>query len=165
VGRYLDLYKQTARGFGYTASPAQLGWAVPVYVGDTDASALEESAVHMENFRNYFLKMPFEMLLPPGYTSRESMKGMAAAKANLSERIDAGRAIELGLFVCGSAKTVAETLIGHMREIGFGNLLVLLQFGTLPADLTRRNMERFAESVTPLLKREGRALHGELAIA
>jgi len=159
------MYKETARGFGYAPSPRQLGWAVPVYVGDTDASALEEAAVHLENFRNYFLKMPFEMLIPPGYTSRESMKGMAAAKANLMERIDAKRALELGLFVCGSARSVAETLTGHMREIGFGNLLVMLQFGTLPADLTRRSMERFAESVLPVLKREGRALHGELAIA
>ena len=165
VARYLEMYKETARGFGYAPSPRQLGWAVPVYVGDTDASALEEAAVHLENFRNYFLKMPFEMLIPPGYTSRESMKGMAAAKANLMERIDAKRAVELGLFVCGSARSVAETLTGHMREIGFGNLLVMLQFGTLPADLTRRSMERFAESVLPVLKREGRALHGELAIA
>jgi len=165
VARYLEMYKETARGFGYAPSPRQLGWAVPVYVGDTDASALEEAAVHLENFRNYFLKMPFEMLIPPGYTSRESMKGMAAAKANLMERIDAKRALELGLFVCGSARSVAETLTGHMREIGFGNLLVMLQFGTLPADLTRRSMERFAESVLPVLKREGRALHGELAIA
>jgi len=165
VARYLEMYKETARRFGYTASPAQLGWAVPVYVGDTDASALQESAQHLENFRNHFVKMPFEMLIPPGYTSRESMKGMVAAKANLSERIDAGRAMELGLYVCGSAKSVAETLVGHMKEIGFGNLLVLLQFGTLPSELTRRSMQRFAESVMPVLKREGRALHGELAIA
>jgi hypothetical protein len=34
----------------------------------------------------------------------------------------------------------------------FGNLLVLCQFGTLPADLTRRNMERFARDVMPGLK-------------
>ena len=71
----------------------------------------------------------------------------------------------MGLFVCGSAKTVRETLAGHMKDIGFGNLLVLLQFGTLPPELTRRNMERFAESVMPHLKREGRALYGELALA
>jgi len=161
VARYLNLYKEAARSMGYSASPYQLGWAVPVYVGDTDESALREAAIHMDNFRNHFVKMPFEMLLPPGYTSRESMKGMMAAKANLSERIDAKRAMELGLFVCGSARSVADTLAGHMRDIGFGNLLVLLQFGTLPAELTRRNMERFAETVVPHLRREARSLFGE----
>jgi hypothetical protein len=34
----------------------------------------------------------------------------------------------------------------------FGNLLVLCQFGTLPADLTRKNMEIFAREVMPALK-------------
>jgi alkanesulfonate monooxygenase SsuD/methylene tetrahydromethanopterin reductase-like flavin-dependent oxidoreductase (luciferase family) len=165
VARYLDSYRKAAETYGYTASPAQLGWAVPVYVGDTDESAVAEAALHFENFRNYFVKMPFEMLLPPGYTSRESMKGMAAAKANLSERIETRRAMEMGLLVCGSARTVTDILVGHMKQIGFGNLLVLLQFGTLPGELTRRNMERFAQGVIPQLKKEGRALHGELAFA
>ena len=35
----------------------------------------------------------------------------------------------------------------------FGNLLVLCQFGTLPAELTRKNMESFARQVMPALKR------------
>ena len=80
VARYMQMYKDMAQGFGYTPSPRQLGWAVPVYVGDTDESAFEEAKAHYETFLNVFLKIPFEMLLPPGYTSRESMKGMAAAK-------------------------------------------------------------------------------------
>ena len=158
VARYLALYRDVAQQrYGYAASPAQLGWAVPVYVGDTDQSALAEAGEHMENFRNVFLKMPLEMLLPPGYTSRESMKGMLSAKANLAERIDAKRAVELGLFICGDARSVRETLLQHARDIGFGRLLVMLQFGTLPAELTRRNMERFAESVMPALHRFGAA--------
>jgi hypothetical protein len=35
----------------------------------------------------------------------------------------------------------------------FGNLLVMCQFGTLPADLTRKNMELFAREVMPALKK------------
>jgi hypothetical protein len=58
------------------------------------------------------------------------------------------------MFVCGGVQTVRETLLTYAREIGFGNLLTMLQFGTLPADLTRRNMERFAMDVMPWLKRE-----------
>ena len=34
----------------------------------------------------------------------------------------------------------------------FGNLLVMCQFGTLPADLTKASMERFAKGVMPKLK-------------
>jgi alkanesulfonate monooxygenase SsuD/methylene tetrahydromethanopterin reductase-like flavin-dependent oxidoreductase (luciferase family) len=154
VQRYLQLYRDTATRFGYTASPSQLGWASMVYVGDSDEQALAEAGPHFEIFRNRFLKKPFEMLLPPGYTSRDSMKGMLAAKGDITSNVDAKRAVDMGMFVCGGVQTVRETLLAYAREIGFGNLLTMLQFGTLPADLTRRNMERFAMDVMPWLKRE-----------
>jgi alkanesulfonate monooxygenase SsuD/methylene tetrahydromethanopterin reductase-like flavin-dependent oxidoreductase (luciferase family) len=154
VQRYLQLYRDTATRFGYTASPSQLGWASMVYVGDSDEQALAEAGPHFEIFRNRFLKKPFEMLLPPGYTSRDSMKGMLAAKGDITSNVDAKRAVDMGMFVCGGVQTVRQTLLTYAREIGFGNLLTMLQFGTLPTDLTRRNMERFAMDVMPWLKRE-----------
>ena len=40
----------------------------------------------------------------------------------------------------------------NLARMRFGNLLVMCQFGTLPADLTRANMERFAKGVMPKLK-------------
>ena len=149
-----------AKRHGYESKPSQLGWATPIYVGKTDASALAECAFHYENFRNRFLgKMPMEMLMPPGYTSRESAKAIVAAKSAAHEKVDTARANELGMMTCGSANTVAEKLIGYMKEIGFGNLLTMLQFGTLPADLTRRNMERFAKQVMPRLRTAAKELY------
>ena len=111
-------------------------------------------------FRNRFLKKPLEMLLPPGYSSRESMKAIAMSKGSQTVEVDAKSAVEAGMFVCGSAKTVRETLISYAREIGFGNLLAMLQFGTLPADLTLRNMQRFAGEVMPAVRREARQFRG-----
>jgi alkanesulfonate monooxygenase SsuD/methylene tetrahydromethanopterin reductase-like flavin-dependent oxidoreductase (luciferase family) len=166
VQKYLKQYQDTAaQKYGYTSTPRQLGWASMVYVGDTDASALAEGGIHFENFRNRFLKQPFEMVLPPGYTSRESMRGIAAAKSGNMADVDAKLAVETGMFVCGSAKTVRETLARYSKELGFGNLLAMLQFGTLPADLTRRNMERFAADVMPYLRRASKEFHGEAAMA
>jgi hypothetical protein len=54
--------------------------------------------------------------------------------------------------VCGSAETARRVLEDHWKRMRFGNLLVLCQFGTLPADLTRRNMELFAREVMPAVK-------------
>ena len=162
VQRYLQLYKDTALKFGYTAAPRQLGWASMVYVGDTDDAAIREAGPHFEIFRNRLLKKPIEMLLPPGYTSRASMKGMLSAKGTNTVEVDVKSAIDAGMFVCGSAKTVRETLVRYATEIGFGNLLTMLQFGTLPADLTKRNMERFATEVMPHLRAASKELHGEL---
>src|ERR1051325_10890234 len=55
-------------------------------------------------------------------------------------------------FGCGSAETVTRAFEGYWRDMRFGNLLVMCQFGTLPAELTRANMERFARGVMPRLK-------------
>jgi alkanesulfonate monooxygenase SsuD/methylene tetrahydromethanopterin reductase-like flavin-dependent oxidoreductase (luciferase family) len=153
VARYLKMYRDTCQGYGYTAADSQLGWSVPVYVGDTDESARREAKPHFEAFRNVFVKMPLEMLLPPGYTSRESLKNVMKAKAQMFGDVTLEQAVELGLFVCGSPHTVRSSFEKHWEEMRFGNLLVLCQFGTLPAELTRANMERFAREVMPSLKK------------
>jgi alkanesulfonate monooxygenase SsuD/methylene tetrahydromethanopterin reductase-like flavin-dependent oxidoreductase (luciferase family) len=152
VQRYLKMYRDTCKGYGYEADDRQLGWAVPVYVAATDEAARAEAKPHFEAFRNVFLKMPVEMLLPPGYTSRESLKNVMKAKAAMFGDITLEKSIELGLIVCGSPNTVREVLRSYWKDMRFGNLLVLCQFGTLPADLTRRNMELFAREVMPAVK-------------
>jgi len=152
VGRYLRMYRDTCKGYGYEAKDSQLGWAVPVYVAETDELARKEAKQHFEAFRNVFVRMPLEMLLPPGYTSRESLKNVMKAKAQMFGDVTIDQALELGLFVCGSPKTVREAFQAYWKEMRFGNLLVLCQFGTLPADLTRKNLELFAREVMPQLK-------------
>jgi alkanesulfonate monooxygenase SsuD/methylene tetrahydromethanopterin reductase-like flavin-dependent oxidoreductase (luciferase family) len=152
VQRYLKVYRDTCRSFGYEAEDRQLGWAVPVYVAETDELARREAKAHFEAFRNVFLKMPVEMLLPPGYTSRESLKNVMKAKAAMFGDITLEKSIELGLIVCGSPATARRALESYWKDMRFGNLLVLCQFGTLPADLTRRNMELFARDVMPAVK-------------
>ena len=125
---------------------------MPVYVAESDEQARAEAKPHFEAFRNVYVKMPLEMLLPPGYTSRESLKNVMKAKAQMFGDVSIDQAIELGLFVCGSGKTVSKAFEGYWSDMRFGNLLVMCQFGTLPADLTRKNMELFAREVMPGLK-------------
>ena len=153
VERYLKQYRDTAKGYGYESKDSQLGWAVPVYVAKDDETARREARSHFEAFRNVFLRMPVEMLLPPGYTSRESLKNVMKAKAQLSADITIEQGIELGLFVCGGPDTVRRAFEGYWKDMRFGHLLVMLQFGTLPGDLTRKNMDLFARDVMPALKK------------
>ena len=47
------------------------------------------------------------------------------------------------------------TWLAYQQKIGFGHLICLLQFGTLPADLTRRNLELFARKVIPRVRHLG----------
>jgi alkanesulfonate monooxygenase SsuD/methylene tetrahydromethanopterin reductase-like flavin-dependent oxidoreductase (luciferase family) len=153
VEKYLQAYRDTAQGYGYEAADSQLGWAVPIYVSDTDDQARKEAKVHFELFRNRLLKMPIEMLLPPGYTSRDSLKNLMKAKASLSQDLTIDKAIDMGMFVCGTANTVRQMLEDHWSKMHFDNLLTMMHFGSLPQDLTKRSMEMFAKDVLPHIQK------------
>jgi alkanesulfonate monooxygenase SsuD/methylene tetrahydromethanopterin reductase-like flavin-dependent oxidoreductase (luciferase family) len=152
VARYLNLYRDAARQFGYQAAGDQLGWAAPIYVADTDERARAEAKAGIESLFNDFLANPWEMLLPPGYTSLASMKNTMRVRKALGSRarnqtID--DLVESGTVIAGSPRTVREK-IERMREAtGFNILVALLQFGVLTNELTRRNMDMFAAEVMP----------------
>lgn len=152
LARYMQMYKDMANEHGYEATEDQLGWSVPVYVAETDEIARREAQPHIENFLNKFLRMPREMLLPPGYLSLKSMLGVMKAKASLSGKQTIDDVMDKGMFICGSPETVRQKLGEYREQIGFGHLLSLLQFGTLPAELTRKNMELYANEVIPYLR-------------
>ena len=152
LAKYMQMYKDKAEEFGYEASEDSLGWSVPLYVAETDEIARREAKPHIETFLNKFLRMPKEMLLPPGYLSLKSMMGVMKAKSSIGGKQTIDDVIDKGMFICGSPETVRQKLEHYQKEIGFGHLLTLLQFGTLPADLTRKNMELYAGEVMPALR-------------
>lgn len=152
LAKYMQMYKDMARAQGYEATEDQLGWSVPVYVGETDEIARREAKPHIENFLNKFLRMPKEMLLPPGYLSLKSMMGVMQAKSAIGGQQTIDTVMEKGMFICGSPETVRQKLAEYHGQIGFGHLLSLLQFGTLPAELTRKSMELYATEVIPYLR-------------
>jgi alkanesulfonate monooxygenase SsuD/methylene tetrahydromethanopterin reductase-like flavin-dependent oxidoreductase (luciferase family) len=152
LAKYMKMYKEMAEQYGYEATEDQLGWSVPIYVAETDEIARREAQPHIENFLNKFLRMPKEMLLPPGYLSLKSMLGVMKAKSAIGGTQTIDSVMEKGMFICGSPETVRSKLEEYQSEIGFGHLLSLLQFGTLPAELTRKNMELYATQVMPYLR-------------
>ena len=152
VQKYLKAYRDQCTTYGYQCADSQLGWALPIYVAETDEIARREAKLHYENFRNRFLKMPVEMILPPGYSSIESMKGIAAAKAQVSGNVTLEASIDLGMLICGSSATVRQMIEHYWKDMRFEHLLTMLQFGTLPADLTRKSTDLFAREVMPALR-------------
>jgi alkanesulfonate monooxygenase SsuD/methylene tetrahydromethanopterin reductase-like flavin-dependent oxidoreductase (luciferase family) len=155
VKKYLMSYAEQAHQFGYTASGDQLGWAVPIYVADTDERAKQESAAAIESLFNNFLPNPWEMLLPPGYTSLSSMKAMMKMRRSLGSRSrnqTADELISTGTVLIGSPATVRDRIKRMQDETGFSNLVSMLQFGTLSDELTTRNMQMFASEVMPHLR-------------
>lgn len=153
--KFMQQYRDTAERQGWQAGPQNLGWATPIYVADTDELAVKEARPHIEAFYQKFLRMPPEMIVPPGYTSLKSMQAMMRAKSELAfGKKSIEEVMANGMFICGSPGTVREKIVEAGRDIGVGHVLSMLQFGTLPADLTKKNIELYAREVIDPLRKE-----------
>lgn len=149
--RMFKMFREACQKEGYEASPLQMGWLVPIFVAETD----EEARAQYEEHFWYFVKrlLPGITVSPPGYTSLRSyenmMKGMGSFMASL-ESWD--QVVEGQYAIVGSPETVTQRLTENLERLGAGNLLGLFQLGTLPADLTKRNLELFSSEVMPKLR-------------
>ena len=148
VAKFFQMYRDEAEKAGYTAQPDQLAWSNTIYIAETDAQAMREAKPHLEALVNKLLKMPIDMLLPPGYTNLESMKRIRAAKiVGKVQSID--DLVNTGVVMIGSPNTVREKLAEYQDLAGFNTSLTKTQFGTLPNDMTRANMEAIAQEILP----------------
>src|SRR6059058_3572870 len=154
VARFLNYYREAAqRLYGYTASSEQIGWCAPVYVSDSDEKARAEAAPHIEALFNKLLRQPFQMIFPPGYLSAKSLKNMLSHKRSVTgQEHTIDTLIEQGIILCGSPDSVRKQLVDSHHLLGFQNFLAMLQFATLPRDLTDRNIRLFAREVLPALQ-------------
>jgi alkanesulfonate monooxygenase SsuD/methylene tetrahydromethanopterin reductase-like flavin-dependent oxidoreductase (luciferase family) len=123
-------------------------------VADTDERAHAEAKAGIESLFNDFLVVPWEMLMPPGYTSLASMKNTIKMRKALGSktRHTFEELVASGTVICGSPRTVREQIARQRDLTGADNLVAMLQFGVLSDELTRRNMEMFAAEVIPHLR-------------
>ena len=151
--RNFDFFRAACAKEGYTASPEQMGWLVPVYVSDTDAKARAEYEPHLWHFAHKLL--PGINISPPGYTSARSAYKVMSSFGDFMLNLNTWDEMMEGDFaIVGSVETVRAKMLEMINWLGVGNVLTLLQLATLPKDLTRRNMDLFATEVMPYLRRE-----------
>jgi alkanesulfonate monooxygenase SsuD/methylene tetrahydromethanopterin reductase-like flavin-dependent oxidoreductase (luciferase family) len=149
--RTFRLFREACQREGYEAAPEQMGWLEPIFVAETDAEARR---LYEEHFF-YFVKrlLPGINIQPPGYTSLRSYESMLKGIGTFAINLETWDQVEEGAYaIVGSPDTVLEKLTENLQRLGTGNLLGLFQLGTLPADLTRRNLELFAAEVMPKLR-------------
>jgi alkanesulfonate monooxygenase SsuD/methylene tetrahydromethanopterin reductase-like flavin-dependent oxidoreductase (luciferase family) len=151
--RMFRMLREACDKEGYAADPLQSGWLEPIYVAETDDQARREYEDHFW----YFVKrlLPGINTSPPGYTSLRSYESIIKGAKSFAINLTSWDEVVEGQYaIVGSPQTVAEKLAENLRRLGTGNLLGLFQLGTLPDDLTRRNLELFATEVMPALRRE-----------
>lgn len=61
--------------------------------------------------------------------------------------------VDAGTIICGSPSTVVDTVSAFSRDFRIGNLHAMLQFGSMPPELTQYNIDLFAADVIPHLRK------------
>ncbi len=97
------------------------------------------------------------MFVPPGYMTADSMKKIFAHKRTIRGGQQMEGMIDSGVILVGSPDTVRRKIEERHAQAGFGNILLMPHFGTLPADLTEKNIRLLAGEVVPHIRTLGDA--------
>ncbi|HWP47405.1 MAG TPA: LLM class flavin-dependent oxidoreductase [Candidatus Limnocylindrales bacterium] len=158
--RIMDGFWEFVEVRGLEPNPYRAGFLQLVVVSETDARAEAEYFPHIRYFYNKCLHIAPEFYLAPGYLDYRSLenslkKGFIKTQREIREKIHHWQYkdfVENGLVIGGSPISVREQLEEAIRNLRVGNLMVLLHIGSMPHDLTLKNIELFSKEVFPHLQ-------------
>ncbi len=149
-----------ATEYGLKENPYRAGFLQLVAVSETDERAEQEYAEHIEYFYNKCLHIPPHYFGPPGHQDYRSLeKGIRSGRTGkMMEELTKLKEysykdfVDKQFVIAGSPSTVREQLRDAARKLRVGNLMVLLHIGSMPHDLTIKNIDLFADEVMPHIK-------------
>ena len=156
--KLMDGFWETMDRMGVEQNPYRAGFAQQICVSETDERAEHEYLEHVSYFFNKCLHVAPYFMEAPGYRTRRSTEFIL--KSNPPSEIakiaalrkDWKGMVDNGFIIAGSPATVADRIIEAAKSLRFGNLHALLQIGSMPHDLTEKNITLFAEEVMPRIK-------------
>jgi alkanesulfonate monooxygenase SsuD/methylene tetrahydromethanopterin reductase-like flavin-dependent oxidoreductase (luciferase family) len=153
----MDGYWKVVTDRGRAPNPYRAGFLQLVAVAETDALAEQKYAKHVEYFYHKCLHVPPAWFSPPGNQDYRSLKTAIMNPIRFAENAKALRYrdfVEKGYVIAGSPATVRQRLEEEVvKGLRVGNLMVLLQIGSMPHELALENTDLFARSVLPHLRR------------
>jgi alkanesulfonate monooxygenase SsuD/methylene tetrahydromethanopterin reductase-like flavin-dependent oxidoreductase (luciferase family) len=158
----MDRFWDRAAAKGRDANPYRASFLQLVGVAETDRKAEEIFGKHVEYFYHKLLHLPLYYISPPGNADYKSFLNILMSGTNMLQIGDfttdlkllkAKDMIEKEFVVIGSPATVRDKLEAMAKRLNIGHLMVALQFGSMPHDLTNRNIELFGREVMPHLQK------------
>ena len=156
--RIFDRFWDLADKHGKPRNPYRAGFVQSVVVAETDERAEREYGRYVENhFRQGPGSVPLHYMGLPGYVDQRGVEAMLRDPGDFGiaaelRHVEFARLAETRAVIAGSPATVREEIASFAREFGIGNLLVMLQMGGMPHELTLKNIHLFAEEVLPHLR-------------
>ena len=149
-------YWQVVERKGLEKNPYRAGFLQLVAVSETDAKAEAEYARHVEYFYHKCLHVPPHWFAPPG---NQDYRSLLASNRNPVRRAEDHKTlryrdfVEKGYVIAGSPATVRERLIEEVvKGLHVGNLMLLVQIGSMPHELTLKNIDLLGAEVLPALR-------------
>jgi len=152
LARACAMYREAAERHGYTPHPNQLAATLQIYVAETDKQARLEAEPHLMWFMRNGLKTPTYHLLPPGYTSTRSLRGILSSGSHGAVDMwdmTFDQLLEEKWALVGSPETVIAGLQEFTDELGAGRVVLCGDWGAMPRWMVHKNMEMLAEEVIP----------------
>ena len=158
-------YRELAEAAGWTPGDEYFEACRLVYVGESMEAAREEAEEHVEYLYRTLLISSFRTaaVFEAGDTAydperahvyEEIVEEMLDPFGDQWARADFDELQASGEIIVGDPTYVSEELERQYDRIGgFGTLINLFQFGSLPDHLARANLERFADEVMPEIAR------------
>ena len=156
--RIFDRFWEIADQQGVPRNPYRVGFVQSVVVSETDERAETEYGRYVESaFRQGVGSVPLHYLGLPGYVDIRGVEamlrdpgdfGMAAELKHIAFK----RLAETRAVIAGSPATVRDQIVEFVERFRIGNLLVMLQMGGMPHELTLKNISLFTEEVLPRLR-------------
>lgn len=156
--RVFDRFWDAAERLGKEPNPYRMGFMQTICVADTDAEAERLYARHAEYFFQKALgSIPMERLALPGGIDIKGLEFIFRDPGDFGiyprmKEASFAELMEAGSVICGSPATVRDQILDFVRDYRIGNLHAMLQFGSMPTELARHNIDLFAEQVLPALR-------------
>ena len=141
---------------GLDTNPYRAGFLQLVAVSETDVQAEKDYEKHIQYFFNKCMAVAPEFQAAPGYQDYRSL-------VTRVKQLSGGRAEQTGQWrdwkfkdfvdnqyvISGGPASVVDQLKDAVKRLRVGNLMVLLHIGSMPHELTLKNIEMFSKEVLP----------------
>jgi alkanesulfonate monooxygenase SsuD/methylene tetrahydromethanopterin reductase-like flavin-dependent oxidoreductase (luciferase family) len=138
------------------ANPYRAGFLQLVVVAESDAKAEELYYPHIRYFYDKCLHILWEYQAVPGNQDHRSLvnsvKNLYPMQLDLMSKVPNWKYkdfVDNQFVIGGSPKSVVDQLKAAVKKLRVGNLMVLLQIGSMPHELTLKNIDMFAREVKP----------------
>ncbi|HXZ88753.1 MAG TPA: LLM class flavin-dependent oxidoreductase [Candidatus Binataceae bacterium] len=156
--RVMDGFWEFVSKSGLEPNPYRAGFLQLVAVSESDAQAEKDYYQHIRYFYDKCLHVLPEFMGIPGHQDYRSLvnsvKNLNPMQAKLVTEIPNWKFkdfVDNQFVISGGPASVRDQLTEAVKKLRVGNLMVLLHIGSMPHELTLKNIELFSREVKPHL--------------